>query len=86
MVCKIRGIKMNYNTSQMANFEVVKDMVLERAEMGHVTVHTEKIKRKRKAGDCIVSIITEPEDNLNRISFFKRRRLAENTSVPFGYK
>ena len=48
--------------------------------------HTEgKIKRKRKGGET-VSIVSEPEDKLYRISFFKRRRLADNTSVPFGYK
>jgi len=50
-----------------------------------VNVHTEKkIKRKRKGG--IISIVTEPEDKIYRISFFKRRRLGDNTSVPFAYK
>jgi len=28
-VCKIRGITLNYSTSQLVNFEVIKDMVLE---------------------------------------------------------
>ena len=53
-----------------------------------VTVHTEhKNKRKRKSGrGGIVSIITEPEDKMYRISYFKRRRLSDETSVPFGYK
>jgi hypothetical protein len=51
-----------------------------------VTVHTEhNIKRKRKSGGK-VSIITEPEDKMYRISFFKRRRLHDEASVPFGYK
>ena len=77
---------MNYNASQLVNFEVIKDMILGKTETEQVTVHTEKkIKRKRKAGGGVVSIITEPEDKLYRISFFKRRRL-HNTSVPFGYK
>jgi hypothetical protein len=52
-----------------------------------VTVHTKKIKRKRKKGKGgEVSIITEPEDKIYRIPFFKRRRLNGNNSVPFGYK
>jgi len=52
-----------------------------------VNVNTEnKIKRKKKWGGGTVSIVTEPEDKLYRISFFKRRRLDENTSVPFRYK
>jgi len=49
-------------------------------------VHTEKkIKRKRKA-EGGVPIITEPKDKMYRITFFKRRRLADNTSLPYGYK
>ena len=52
-----------------------------------VNVHTErKIKRKRMGGGGLVAIVTEPEDKIYRISFFKRRRLGDNTSVPFGYK
>ena len=55
--------------------------------MRHVAVQTEKrIKRKRKAAGGIVSIRTDPEHKMYRISFSKRWRLAENTSVPFGYK
>ena len=37
-------------------------------------IHTGvKIKRKRKGGDGTVSIVTQAEDKLYRISFFKRR-------------
>jgi hypothetical protein len=39
-----------------------------------VNVHSEnKIKRKRKGGGATVSIVTEAEDKIYRISFFKRR-------------
>ena len=52
-----------------------------------VTVPTDKkIKLKRKGEGGTVAIVTEPEDKTYRISFFKRRRLAYNSSVPFGYK
>jgi len=53
-----------------------------------INVHTEKkIKRKRKVVEGgLVSIVTEPEDKIYRISFSKRRRLDDHTSVPFGYK
>jgi len=47
--------------------------------------HRKDEKRKRK-GSRTVSILTEPEKKLYRISFFKRRRLGDNTAVPFGYK
>ena len=52
-----------------------------------VNVNTErKIKSKRTGGGGLVAIVTEPEDKIYRISFFKRRRFGDNTSVPFGYK
>jgi hypothetical protein len=80
-VCKIRGITLNYNAVQMVNFDVIKDTILN-GEPDVVMVHTDKkIKRKRKGG-C-VSLITEPEDKMYRISFFKIRRLKDNTSVPY---
>ena len=62
-------------------------MILGRNEKETITVHTErKIKRKRgKDGDGRVNIISEPEDKTYRVSFFKRRRLDNNSSVPFGY-
>ena len=61
---------MNYNTSQLVNFEVKKDMISGKSETELVTVNKEKlIKRKKNAGGGVVSIITEPEDKLYRISF-----------------
>jgi len=85
-LCKGRGITLNYNASQLVNFDVIRDMILNREPARIVNLHTEnKIKRKRKLGGA-VSIITEPEDKLYRVSFFKRRRLNDNNSVPFGYK
>jgi len=76
---------MNYSTSQLVNFEAIMYMILGMGEPT-VKVHTErKIKCKRRVCGT-VSIVTEPEDKMYRISFFKRRRLGDNTSVPFGYK
>ena len=70
------------------NFDVIRDMILGKEEERTVTVHSEhKIKRKRKSeGGGIVSIVTEPKDKIYRILFFKRRRLNDETSLPFGYK
>ena len=83
-VCKVRGITLNYSAKQLVNYEIIRDMIRGTGGEPTVTVHTErKIKRKRK---CTVAIITEAEDNVYRISFFKRRRLGDNSSVPFGYK
>jgi hypothetical protein len=88
-VCKVRGITLNYNTSQSVNFDVIKGMILN-GEPDMVMVSTDKkIKREMKGrteGRCAgISLITEPEENMYRISFLKRRRLNDNTSVPLGY-
>ena len=85
-VCKFRGITLNYNASQLVNFDVMKDMILYQEPSHTVTVHTEhKIKRNRNLWEGIVSIITEPEDKKYRVWFLKRRRLLDNTSEPVGY-
>jgi hypothetical protein len=88
-VCKVRGITLNYSASHLVNFTVIRDMVL-KGVPDVVNVKTEKkIKRKRKGmtegGSACVSLITEPEDKIYRLSFLKRRRQNDNTSVPFGY-
>ena len=88
-VCKVRGITLNYNASKLVNFERIKDMNLRSGDESSpvIIVHTEKkIKRKRKVAGGLVSIVTGPEDKIYRISFFKRRRLDDHTSVPSGYK
>jgi hypothetical protein len=82
-VSKVRGITLNYSTMQTVNFDVMKGMILGRVEEPAVTVQTEKkIKRKRTEGGGTVSIVTEPENKMYRISCFKGRRLADSTSVP----
>jgi len=84
-VCKVRGITLNYIASKMVNFDVIRDMILG-DETPVVKVRTvNMIKRKREGGGT-VDIVTEPENKIYRISFFKRRRLGDYTSVPFGYK
>jgi len=83
-VCKVRGTTLNYSASQLVNFGKIKDMILSKKDDGTVIVRTEnKIKRKRIDGS--VHLISEPEDKTYRLPFLKRRRLNDNTSLPFGY-
>ena len=59
-------------------------MILSKKDDETVIVRTEnKIKRKNMDGG--VHLISEPEDKTYRVSFLKRRRLNDNTSLPFGY-
>ena len=71
-VCKVEGITLNYNASQLVYFDVIKDMIWNRQPSHTMTVHTEhKIKRKRNLREGIVSIITEPEDKTYKVSFLR---------------
>ena len=55
-VCKVKGITLNYTTSQIVNFETIWDMVLNGTQRD-VVVHTaKKIKTKRdRDGPFVVS-------------------------------
>jgi len=83
-VCKVRGITLNYSASQLVNFAKMKDTILSKDDDETVIVRT-KIKIKRKKSNGGVNTISEPEDKTYRVSFLKRRRLNDNTSLPFGY-
>ena len=39
-VCKVRGITLNYSASQLVNFDVISDMILNKRPDEVVTVHT----------------------------------------------
>jgi hypothetical protein len=52
-VCKVRDITLNYNASQLVNFDKIKEMILNRDLNESLTVHTEKkIKRKKSRWRC----------------------------------
>jgi hypothetical protein len=68
IVCKVRGITLNYSTCKQVNFDVIRNMILGGEDVEPVTVHMKKkIKRKRRQGEgsCVV---TEPEDKMYRVS------------------
>jgi len=61
--CKVRGITLNYNASQIVNFTKIKEMILNGDEAETVAVRTDK-KIKLKRGNGRINIITEPEDKI----------------------
>ena len=81
-VCKVRGITLNYTTSQIVNFETIREIVLNWTQRDVVhTAKNIKIKRDRD-GPFVVS---QPEDKRHNITFFKCRRIDGNDLLPFGY-
>jgi hypothetical protein len=82
--CKFRGITLSYRASLLVNFAKMKAMILAMDDNETVIVRTQnKIKRKRGRGG--EGTISQPEEKTYRVSFLKRRRLNENTSLTFGY-
>ena len=72
-VYKITGVTLNYNASQVVNFEIIRYMILETGkEEPAMTVHTERKINHKRNGGVNISIITEPEYKMYRISFYKR--------------
>ena len=67
------------------NFDKLKKLVLIGRSNSIAPGHMEKRSIEMGDGTC-VSIVTEPVDNSNTISFFKRRLRDDNASVSFGYK
>jgi hypothetical protein len=83
-VRNVREITLNYHASQVVNFAKMKEMILSMDSDETVIVRTQnKIKRKR--GRVGVSINRQSEEKTYRVSFLKRRRLNDNTSLAFGY-
>ena len=83
-MCKVRGITLIYSASQTVKFDVMKPLILKGDDNETVTALTEhKIKCKREDGG--INILTDLDDKIHRVSFLKRWRLCDNTSVPFGY-
>jgi len=72
-VCKVRGITLNF---------AKKKEMLSKKDDETVIVHT-KNKIKRKKIDAGVHLISPRTRRI--VSFLKRRRLNDNTSLPFGY-
>jgi hypothetical protein len=84
-VPKVRGITLNYSAPHLVNFDIIRDTILKgkEGEKSEIVVRTKK-KITRRKGQGEVAVVTEPEDNIHRLSFHKRRRLNDKSSVPFG--
>ncbi|XP_074026164.1 uncharacterized protein [Leptinotarsa decemlineata] len=79
-IIKVKGITLNYNTYKQANFEKLRDMVInENASDEFIT--TKNILRNPDH-----SVITKNVTKVFRTNFTKRKRVENFDSVPYGYK
>jgi len=56
----VRGVTLNYNTSELVNFEAIRDMILNRDRNYTVTVHNDNKIKRSKLGR-VIPIITDRE-------------------------
>ena len=80
MVVKVRGFTLNYQNSQIINFQTMKDMVLGKIDSLEVT-NPSKITRDKKRQ----KIINKSETKLYKTVYTKRHLLPDYNTIPYGY-
>lgn len=79
-VCKVKGIRLNYETSQIVNFDNIKKIILDDSD-SKLSIKSTSIQRTVDH-----SVITVPTVKEYKPVLLKRRFLNDHTSVPYGYK
>ena len=78
-VCKVKGIRLNYQNSNEINFDNVKSLVCE--EIDAITVSDNHAIRRTKFHD----VVTKKESIVCKPMYTKDRYVNDNFSLPFGH-
>ena len=78
-VCKIKGIRLNYASSEKINFDSIRQLVT--GEIPSLFVSRDAIRRTQ-----FHAVVTQPECKKCQPVYEKRRFVALNKSYPYGYK
>lgn len=78
-VCKMKGIRISYGTSMIANFATLKGMTVD--DKPPVKLISQNIRRTASH-----DVITKSEEKILKPTFGKRKRTEHFDSVPYGYK
>lgn len=79
IVCKVKGISLNYAASQLINFESIKEMILTPSEPLYIT--SNHIRRTE-----LHEVVTKSETKMYKPNSTKRKFAEDHSSVPYGYK
>jgi G:T-mismatch repair DNA endonuclease (very short patch repair protein) len=79
VVCKVKGISLNYEASKLVNFDTIKQMVLTKSDP--VPIVSTNIRRTKEH-----EVVTRTETKLYRPNSTKRKFSPDGSSEPFGYK
>ncbi|XP_023312382.1 uncharacterized protein LOC111692561 [Anoplophora glabripennis] len=80
VVCKVKGISLNYSASRLVNFDTIKDMVLD-TSTAPVCVASRNILRTKEH-----EVVTVQQTKLYKPLSCKRRFFDDHSSVPYGFK
>ncbi|XP_031340970.1 uncharacterized protein LOC116169082 [Photinus pyralis] len=81
-VCKVKGISLTYKTSQLINFDKIRDMVLEKEETEPILVSSKLITRTAEH-----NVLTMNTSKLYRLNSTKRCFSSiDGSSRPYGFK
>lgn len=86
IVCKVKGINLNYESSQKINFDSIKEAVLKAStssfnERDFITLRSSNIRRTKEH-----EVITIDEIKTYKPTSEKRRFLGDHSSLPYGFK
>lgn len=82
IVCKVKGIRLNYMNSKIVNFETIKELLFSQDDSKKIELQNTMILREKN------NIIYTMVRTYNyRINATKRRRLNDGTfeTLPFGH-
>ncbi|XP_057335107.1 uncharacterized protein LOC130673909 [Microplitis mediator] len=77
--CKLKGVRLNAETSELVNYNTVHFLVVDNVDSFNINYTS--IRR-----DQYHQVLTQKETKIIRATGPKRRRLGESDSLPYGYK
>ncbi|KAJ8972049.1 hypothetical protein NQ317_001519 [Molorchus minor] len=79
VVCKVKGISLSYEASQLINFDSIKEMVVRPTEP--LSILSKHIRRTAEH-----EVVTVTQTKLYKPNSLKRKFLEDHNSTPYGYK
>ena len=79
VVCKVKGINLNFDASRLVNFNSIRDMVLKKSDP--IPIISKNILRTKDH-----RVTTATQIKVYRTNSTKRKFLTDSSSVPYGYK
>ena len=80
VVCKVKGICLNYSASKIVNFDSIKNMILT-GDSKPIQITSKQIRRTK-----LHEIVTKTETKDYRPNSLKRKFLENHDSLPYGFK